>query len=878
MNEQNSLSKTLTDQSLPHQLTQRISDIRANLQRARQEACDRFRVRPRADTLLKTLRILADKALRDLLELYPLPKGAALAAVGGFGRGELYPFSDVDLLILLPSEPTPADETTLSGLVAAMWDVGLEPGCSVRTIEQCLSEARSDITVETSLLEMRWIAGSRALTQRLITRMKEQLDARNFFQAKRSEMQQRHARYQDTPYSLEPNCKESPGGLRDLQVILWMAKAAGFGKSWREIAQSGLLTRTEARDLNRAEQAFKRLRIELHLLVNRREDRLLFDLQHGLADAYQIKPTITRRSSEILMQRYYWAARLVTQLNTLLVQAIGEHLFPLPSLNGHALSQHYQAHHNRLDINDEELFQKHPSELLNVFLVMQQHPELTELSARALRAIWHARHLIDAKFRADPVNRDLFIDILKQNQGIVHALRRMTMLNILPRYLPAFRRVVGQMQHDLFHVYTVDQHTLAVLRNIRRFTMVEHAQEYPLATRLTANFDRHWLLYVAALFHDIAKGRGGDHSTLGAEEVKKFARAHRLERDETELVVFLVRHHLLMSQVAQKKDLSDPQVIHEFARIVQTPRNLTALYLLTVADVRGTSPKVWNAWKGKLLEDLFNLTLAKLGGSSGDSNTVLRQRMDEAASLTRLAGLRDDAREAFWNELDIAYFLRHDAAEIAWHTRHLYHCFRTDETVVKARPTEGGEGIQVMIYTKHVKGLFARLCGYFGSRGLSIQDARIHTTRGGYGLDSFIVLPIDRQRDLRSDSALIEHELSTQLDQLSLADLNKQIGMRSSRLSKAFPFPPSVEIKPGEGNDSWVVDITATDRAGLLSDLAQVFVAFNVYLQTAKVMTLGDRVEDVFVIKGEALAQPRTQRQFERALLDTLSQENQRAA
>lgn len=869
----------MTQQSvLSETLSENIGEIRSRIQLERQAAIERYRTKPRADTLLTSLRRIADEALRQLLLLYPLPKGAALAAVGGFGRGELYPFSDVDLLILLPSEPNTAAEATLSGLVAAMWDVGLEPGCSVRTVEQCLTEARADITVETSLLEMRWIAGSRALTNQFMLRMKEQLNPRSFYQAKRSEMQQRHSRYQDTPYSLEPNCKESPGGLRDLQVIMWMARAAGFGQTWTQIANSGLLTREEARDLNRAEQAFKRLRIELHLLVNRREDRLLFDLQHGLAEAYQVSATATRRASEILMQRYYWAARLVTQLNTLLVQAIGEHLFPLSQADARHLDEYYVAHHHRLDIVNEELFQKHPSELLRVFLVMQQHPELTELSARALRAIWHARHLIDAPFRADPKNRKLFIDILKQNQGIVHALRRMTMLNILPRYIPAFRRVVGQMQHDLFHVYTVDQHTLAVLRNIRRFTMLEHAQEYPLATRLIAGFDRHWLLYVAALFHDIAKGRGGDHSSLGAEDVKKFARMHDFTDDETELVVFLVRHHLLMSQVAQKKDLSDPQVIRDFSALVQTPRNLTALYLLTVADVRGTSPKVWNAWKGKLLEDLFNLTLAALGGSSGDANTVLRHRMDEAASLTRLAGLRDEAREAFWNELDIAYFLRHDAPEIAWHTRHLYHCFDTDETVVKARPTEGAEGLQVMVYTKHVKDLFARLCGYFGCRGLNIQDARIHTTRGGYALDSFIVLPADRQRDLRSEAALIEHELSTQLDQMGLDMLKQQHGIRASRLSKAFPFPPAVEIKPGDGNESWVLDITATDRAGLLSDLAQLFMSFNVQLQTAKVMTLGDRVEDVFVIKGDTLSQPRTQRQFERALLDTLSQGQQRAA
>jgi len=869
MNEQNGLTEALNE---------KIGSIRTQIKVEREAAFARYRLKPRADALLTGLRRTADQALRLLLSLYPLPKGAALAAVGGFGRGELYPFSDVDLLILLPNDPSPADEATLSGLVAAMWDVGLEPGCSVRTIEQCLSEARADITVETSLLELRWIAGSRLLTKRFMSCMNEQLDPRSFFQAKRSEMQQRHARYQDTPYSLEPNCKESPGGLRDLQVIQWMARAAGFGKSWSQIAQSGLLTRAEARDLHRAEQAFKRLRIELHLLVNRREDRLLFDLQHGLAEAYQIKASATRRASEILMQRYYWAARLVTQLNTLLVQAIGEHLFPLSADDVQILNEHYFSQHNRLDIKDDDLFEKYPSELLRIFIVMQQHPELTELSARALRAIWHARHLINASFRSDPINRNLFISILKQNQGIVHALRRMTMLNILPRYLPVLRRVVGQMQHDLFHVYTVDQHTLAVLRNIRRFTMLEHAQEYPLATRLTAGFDKHWLLYVAALFHDIAKGRGGDHSVLGAEEVRKFARSHSLDRDETELVIFLVKHHLLLSQVAQKKDLSDPQVIQDFALLVQTPRKLTALYLLTVADVRGTSPKVWNAWKGKLFEDLFNLTLAALGGSSGDANTVLQKRMDDAASLTRLAGLRDDAREAFWGELDIAYFLRHDAPEIAWHTRHLYHCFRTENTVVKARPTEGGDGLQVLVYTKHEKNLFARLSGYFGFRGLSIQDARIHTTKGGYALDSFIVLPSDLQIDLRSEATMIEHELAMQLDQMQLEDLKQRAGIRGSRLSKAFPYPPSVAIKPGDGNASWVIDITATDRPGLLSELAQVFVSFNINLQTAKVMTLGDRVEDIFVVRGETLSQPRTQRQFERALLETLTQEQHSAA
>ncbi len=853
-----------------------LNALRAQYQANRLTAITAYRQDSRADKLLNALRRCADQTLRNLLKLCPLPKGAALAAVGGYGRGELYPYSDVDLLILLPSDPDAADEAGLGLLVTAMWDLGLEPGYSIRTIEQCVVEARGDITVETSLLESRFIAGSRALTQQFMTTMTEYLDPRDFFQAKRGEMQQRHARHHDTPYSLEPNCKESPGGLRDLQVIMWMARAAGFGTSWHEIAQAGLLTEAEARDLRRAEQAFKRLSIELHLLAKRREDRLLFDLQHSLAEVYGIVPTPVRRASEILMQRYYWAARLVTQLNILLVQNIEERLFPMRAEDLSVIDDDFVRRHNRLDILEDDLFERKPSLLLRVFLVMEQHPDLTELSGRVLRAIWHARHKIDAAFRAEPENKRLFLEILQQPQGIVHALRRMTVLNILPRYLPPFRRVVGQMQHDLFHVYTVDQHTLAVVRNLRRFTMPEHAQEYPLASRLIAEFDRHWLLYAAALFHDIAKGRGGDHSALGAEEVKRFAHSHLLDKEDSDLLVFLVSSHLLMSQVAQKQDLSDPQVIQNFAAVVGNARRLNALYLLTIADIRGTSPKVWNAWKGKLLEDLFNMTRAALGGSGEDANTVLHQRMEQAAGLTRLAGLRDETREAFWKQLDVAYFLRHDAADIAWHTRHLYYQVAPDHPIVKVRPTEGAEGWQVMVYTKDISDLFARICGYFGARGLSIQDARIHTTRNGYALDSFIVLPCDPEDDLRTQASLIEHEL---VDHLSSQDADiawkgRTVMRRASRISKAFPVPPLVELHPDEGSQNWRLNLVATDRPGLLGDLAKVFVTFGINLQTAKVMTLGDRVEDVFVVSGSSLSQPRTQMQFERALLDALAQEN----
>ncbi len=850
-----------------------LHSLRDTYTQKRQGVIDSYRRHLRPETLLTALRRVTDQTLREILKSAPLPREAALAAVGGYGRGELYPYSDIDVLILLAHETKGDDLARLEKLVAALWDLGFEVGHSVRTIEDCQREAANDITVETALMECRWLAGSKPLLTQLASAMAAQRDPRAFFQAKRSEMQQRHARHQDTPYALEPNCKEAPGGLRDLMVLLWIAQASGIGQTWREIGQTDLLTPSEYRALRRAELAFKRLRIELHLLAGRREDRLLFDLQPALAKVYGFEATRTRRPSELLMQRYYWAARVVNQLNTILMQTFEERLFPETRGEWRALDDDFCVAYNRLDIQLPDAFERNPTLLLRAFLVMQEHAELTGLSAQVMRAMWHARRLIDTQFRRNPINRYLFIQILQQPRGIVHALRRMTLLNILPRYLPEFRKIVGQMQHDLFHAYTVDQHILRVIRNIRRFTMPEHAQEYPLASQLIADMDKPWLLYIAALYHDIAKGRGGDHSDLGARDARRFCKNHNLDKQDTELVVFLVREHLTMSKFAQKRDLTDAQSVHEFARYVKTERQLAALYLLTVADIRGTSPKVWNSWKGKLLEDLYHLALEALGGAQPDTGTVLAQRKQAASSEIRLMGLRDDARDTFWKELDVAYFLRHDATEIAWHTRHLYYRVNAPAPVVKARVIGQNQGLQIMVYAKDRPDLFVAICAYFDQHTLSIQDARIHTTRHGWALDSFIVLLPEHDTDYRSWASLVEHELADALQTAmpGTAEAQRPVAGRMSRRSRVFPIVPNVELQPDENSKSWRLAVTASDRPGLLYSLAQVFARHDINLQMAKVLTLGDRVEDVFIIQGDALEHPRAQLQFERNLLGRLS-------
>ncbi len=853
-----------------HQQSRLVTALRHHLNSERQLALLAWREHLRPDALLGNLRRIADNTVRQLLKIHPLPKGACIAAVGGYGRGELYPYSDLDIVILLPAEATQTEQHNIAKLVAALWDLGMEPGHSVRTISQCRHEAAADITVQTSLLEARFIAGSKKLFKSFSEHMQLDLNPRQFFLDKRAEMKLRHARHQNTAYSLEPNCKEAPGGLRDLQVLLWLARAAGFGTNWRAIAKTGLLSKQEFISLRRAEQAFKRLRIELHILAGRREDRVLFDLQPRLANVYGFKDTATRRASELLMQRYYWAAKVVSQINRILMLSLEEFLFPTATEQCQQLDDDFGVLRQRLVLMRAEAFNQQPELMLRAFLVMQQNPQLQGMGASTLRAMWHARHKIDRSFRDKAHNKLLFLQILQQPRGIVHALRDMSLWNVLPKYLPPFRRIVGQMQHDLFHAYTVDQHILMVISNLYRFTQAEYAQEYPLASQLMAEMDKPWLLYIAALFHDIAKGRGGDHSVLGAAEVRRFARKHGLDQEDLELLVFLVREHLSLSLVAQKRDLSDPQVIHDFALRMGNQTRLAALYLLTVADLRGTAPNIWNNWKGKLLEELYHKALAALGGPRPDTSTVLALRKELAAAEIRRQGLRDETRLAFWQQLDVAYFLRHDANEIAWHTRQLYAADQ-QQAVVKTRITAASDALQVLVYAQDRTDLFADICKYFDHFDIGIQDARIHTTNKNWALDSFIVLMPNKNDDMRAQAALLEHGLQAMLNnELELKSKAKVKRRLRSRRSIVFPVMPNINLSPDSEQHTWRLSITCADRQGLLYDLACVFTRHEITLLMAKIMTLGGMVEDLFILKGQHLTKPLAQRRFEREILDTL--------
>ena len=826
--------------------------------------------------LLRKFSRLADGLLTTLWQRAGLPPGLTLAAVGGFGREQLFPHSDIDVLVLLPTD-LPAPDTVreqVEAFIRSCWDAGLEIGSSVRSVEECLSEAANDVTVQTSLLEARRVCGDVALFAQFEHQFGAQLDPHAFLVAKTLEMRQRHTKHENTPYALEPNCKESPGGLRDLHLILWVARAAGLGKRWDELAHSGLATPYEVRQIQRNEALLFLIRARLHAMAGRREDRLVFDLQTAVAESFGYRsqtPEGARfplRASETLMRRYYWAAKAVTQLSQILLLNIEERLNP-PTQAPQPINARFLDKNGLIEVASDDLYQRDPHAILETFLLYQSSTGLQNLSARTLRALYNARGVMDAAFRRDPVNRAAFLRILQQPSGITHAMRLMNQTSVLGRYLWPFRRIVGQMQHDLFHAYTVDQHILMVLRNVRRFFIAEHAHEYPFCSQLAGGWDKPWVLFVAALFHDIGKGRGGDHSQIGAMEARRFCRQHGVAREDAKLIEFLVREHLTMSNVAQKQDLSDPDVITAFAQRVGNERYLTALYLLTVADIRGTSPKVWNAWKGKLLEDLYRATLRVLGGRAPDAQAMIEARKREALVLLALSALPFEAHKKLWDTLDVSYFMRHEAADIAWHTRHLSRHVGTQQPVVRARQSLAGEGLQVLVYAPDQSDLFARICGYFDRAGFSILDARVHTAHNGYALDTFQVVSATLQGHYRELTHMVENDLSHAIVQGG--PLPEPGRKRVSRRVKSFPITPRVTLRPDEKAQRWLLGISASDRAGLLYLVARVLARHNLSVQLAKVSTLGERVEDTFLIQGAELQNNQRQIEIETEVLEALA-------
>lgn len=849
--------------------------VRQKLLSGRESLQRRYHENGNGTALLRDHSRLVDRILRQVWHEMNMPGSIALLAVGGYGRRQLFPYSDIDLVVLLPDKGNAAEamnnglEARLEHWVGLLWDIGLDIGHSVRTVAECGEEAANDITVQTSLLEARLLVGNLNLFDRFLQVMEAILAPRKFFVDKQFEQQQRHKRYQDAPYKLEPNIKEGPGGLRDLQNVLWISRAAGFAKTWSELAKKGYITRREARLIQRQQAVLQDLRIRLHYLGGRREDRLLFDYQNPLAEELGIAGKPPRRPGEMLMQRYYRAARSVTQVNTILLLTLHAEIFPDEEAVTTIINERFQKRGNLLEIRDEDIFERDPGTILESVLLLQQNPDLKGRSFATLRAMWRSAPLITASFRREPRHCAMFMEILRQPRGLTRELRLMNRYGILGRYIPAFGRIVGQMQHDLFHAYTVDEHILMVVRNLRRFMAPEFAYEYPLCSRLINEFERPELLYLAGLFHDIAKGRQGDHSLLGKVDARRFCERHRIPAEDTELVVWLVENHLRMSATAQKKDIADTDVIADFATSMRDERHLIALYLLTVADIRGTSPKVWNAWKGKLLEDLFHRTRQYLCGETALTDISLENRKNKVLQLLHPDDAAMRTYERLWSGLDSSYLMMHDPREIAWHTQHLSQRMKSPTPVVKTRAAETGAGVEVLVYTADQKDLFARICSFFDRIDYNIVQAKIHTTRERYALDSFLVLdPFNVANHDPREFQFIEQELTQQLEQQAL--LAPPVKGRLSRHLRHFPITPQVSIEPDDSGAYYVLSITAGDQPGLLSRIAQVLVRFGLNVHSARINTLGERAEDTFLITGSILSDSRSVIQLEANLIKVL--------
>ena len=826
----------------------------------------------RVATYLRGHRALIDRAVKAIAQEAGVPESCALVAVGGYGRGEMFPYSDIDVLVLMPETHDTATDESVGRFVTNLWNLGLSVGSVVRTPSEMLSVAREDISVATAFLEARHLWGDRALFDSVYRDFRKELVTELFCRRKLLEMRQRHQHYNETPYALEPNLKESPGGLRDLQVFLWCTKAAGLGSTWRELAANGIITDTETYHLNECLHFLNALRIRLHLIAKRHEDRLIFDVQKALAQSAGYKGSAGLNDSEELMKRYYLNAKNVVQLNSILIQAVADKAFSerISLEKVTPIDNVFCARGLLLDIFSDEAFFADKTAILRTFWIYARHRELKSLSTRLLRALWHSRYTIDASYRNNPDNKKLFIDILKLPYGPYHCLKNMNIWGILGRFLPVFRPIVGQMQHDLFHVFTVDQHTLLVVKYLRRFTHSSYAHEFPLCSQAMSELPDTWRMTIAGLFHDIAKGRGGNHSELGAKEVVTFCENFGISEKDTDFIRFLVAEHLTMSRFAQKEDISDPDVVKRFSDIVQTKERLDALFALTVADIRATSPKVWNAWKQQLLEDLYRSTLAILESDIPATRlTVFAKHREEAGILVDKLGVPAFIRDQFWRELNIVYFLRHSPEDIAWHTKEAAWNPNLPYPVVRARPAVKNQGIEIMVYCPDQRDLFVRVVHFFEQDGLSVFDARIHTTKHGWALDTFLV----QDKRERSDVDFLISKLQVKLTDVisNKKEVPEPKTGKLSRRSRSFPIPAIVNFEEDEAHKNWVLQITGNDRLGLLFAIAYVLGKRGITIETAKIATMDERVEDVFLVASPYLSNDEFLVTVESELIDALN-------
>ncbi len=783
------------------------------------------------------------------------PAGVALLAVGGYGRGELHPGSDIDLMVLVGRGSHEHLKERLETWVTFLWDIGLEVGHSVRTLHECVEEAHQDVTVATNLMEARLLAGPTALLDAMSDACHTAAvwPSLVFFEQKRDEQLARHKKYHDTAYNLEPNVKEGPGGLRDIHMVGWVAKRHFGAHSLHGLVDVGFLTEVEYKTLIEGQNLLWQIRWGLHLLAGRREDRLLFGHQRTLAASFGYRDTPESLAVEQFMKRYYRTAQQIGRLNEMLLQLFQESLLhvDLATCPITPLNRRFRARNGCLEVNNENVFRRYPFALLELFLIMaQQHTTVVEVRATTIRLVRDHLHLINDNFRRDLRNRSLFIELLKQPRGVSHELQRMNRYGVLAAYLPVFGGIVGQMQHDLFHVYTVDEHTLRVVANLRRFFVPAYAADNPLCAHVAETIPKPHLLHVAGLFHDVAKGRGGDHPILGAVDALAFCQSHALPAFDSRLVAWLVEHHVTMSRTAQRQDTTDPAVIENFATLVGDILHLDYLYLLTVADIRAIDPNIWTTWKDALLRDLYLATRRVLRRgitASTDTRARIHETQEEARRLLHSFGNAEQDVDNLWQHFADDFFTRYTADEIAANTHAILTHHGGPLPLVLVRQHTRRGGTEVFVHTYDQDGLFAQATSTLDHLHLSIVDARIVTSRHGYTLDSYIVLeedcePIHSPERIDEIREVVRTRLTPPFQPITLTS------RRSNSRLKHFPIETEVHYTVDERNQRTIMEVVSQDSPGLLARIGQALLSCEVRVQNAKVDTVGAKADDIFFV------------------------------
>ena len=842
-------------------LTALIAELRSELKARNTELAGQFSPDVSVTPLLRSRCLAVDSALQRLWSHFDLDEtGATLAAVGGYGRGELFPESDIDVLILVANERAP-DTTALSGFISALWDLGLKIGHSVRTPDECISLASSDITVMTTLLETRLLSGSNDLLLEITRRLEsEQVwPTATFFNGKIEEQSARHEKFGLTGYSLEPNVKSSPGGLRDIQVIGWIARRH-FGIGLDELPTGEFLTEEELALLNEGHDALSRVRFALHAKTGREEDRLLFEHQQTLAKQWGFEDH-GKLAVEQFMQAYFRNVQAVSHTTALLIDIFQKTLLHNEASASVIIDEDFELIDDRISARHEAVFSANPSNLLRIFSVIARDSRIKRIDPETTRLLRASAPLLDDDFKQDPVNRRAFRDIIAAPHNMTKQLRRMLRHGVLARYLPAFGAIVGQMQFDMFHTYTVDAHTMQVIANCRRFLRADYTDTFPVTTRIAQRLRNPTLLFVAALFHDIGKGRGGDHSELGAVDARAFCEQHFFDEPDTELIVWLVSNHLFMSSFSQKRDISDPEEIQRFAEHVSTEERLDYLFTLTVADINGTNPELWNAWRSSLLRHLYTETRRAL--RRGLTNPLAREDVisatkKAAAHLLEFRGFLDDELDEIWAARGDDYFLRERPEDVAWHTEAIADFDDSGEPLVLIKQSSESliaNATQIFVNTQDTENVFPKVCSALELLDLSINDARIYSGTDGATLDTFFVLkadgsPVDSAPETLN---MIERAIIAALTTSTLSQSNQRI----NRTLRSFLSPTEVTFIEDSNRNLTIMELSSPDRPGLLARVGQIMAENNISIQGAKIQTLGERVEDVFFLttqQGDRLA------------------------